>query len=183
LFAAGVYLAALLLLGLAGAAKVRHPGDTAIALRAAGLPARRWSVRLAAGAEVALAVVAAVAPGPVPAVVVVLSYLAFAAFVAAALARRWPLASCGCLGRADTAPTAGHVAVNLGAALSAAVWAVTGDPGPARLLVHHHGLALGVAALALTAVALVLLTNPLAQRASPRPAQLSPAPPSPPRPW
>jgi hypothetical protein len=163
--AAGVYLAAVVLLGLAGAAKVRHPGDTALALRTAGLPAGRWTVRLAAGAEVALAVAAAAAPGPIPAVVVALSYLAFAAFVAAALVRRWPLASCGCLGRADTAPTAGHVAVNLGAAAAAAAWAVTGRSGPARLLAHRHGLALGVATVALTVVALVLLTDPLAQSA------------------
>jgi hypothetical protein len=163
LSAAGVYLAAVLLLGLAGVVKVRHPGDTAIALRTAGFPAGRGSVRLAAGAEVVLAAVAAVAPGPAPAVVVALSYVAFAAFVVAALARRWPLASCGCLGRADTAPTAGHVAVNLAAAVAAVAWAATGRPGPARLLAHHHGLSLGVATLALSVVALVVLTDPLAQ--------------------
>jgi hypothetical protein len=108
------------------------------------------------------------APGPVPAVLVTLSYLAFAAFVAAALARRWPLASCGCLGRADTAPTAGHVAVNLGAAVAAAAWAATGHGAPAHLLTHRHGLPLGVAALAVTVVALVVLIDPLAQTAGPR---------------
>jgi hypothetical protein len=164
-----VYLAAIGLLGVAGGTKAIHPRDTAVALR---VPGWRWAptarvVRVAALFEVAVAVVAVGMAGPVPAVLVTVSYAAFSGFVALALLRRWPLASCGCLGKADTAPTWGHVAVNVGASLTALWWTITAPPGVAHLLGRAHAAEVVLAALSLLAMALLVLTNPLAQRPAP----------------
>ena len=64
---AGLYAAGALLLGGAGLSKVRRPADSAVALRAAGLPVTPQRVRALAAVEVAIAITALVAPGPVPA--------------------------------------------------------------------------------------------------------------------
>jgi hypothetical protein len=58
----------------------------------------------------------------VPAGLVALSYLGFAAFVGLALRRGSPVSSCGCFGRADSPPTVSHAALNLAAAATAG-WA------------------------------------------------------------
>jgi hypothetical protein len=167
---AGAFLASDVVLVVAGAAKTVRPGDTAIALRAAGLPVGRLAVRVLAAAEVVLGAVAILVAGPVPGALVAVSYAGFAVFVALALLRHWPLASCGCLGRADSAPTFGHVAVDVGAAASAGWWALAGAPGIPGALGGQagHGAALVVAAMALAAVTLVVLANPLARRLPPR---------------
>lgn len=107
------------LLGGAGALKVARPAPTAGALRQLGIPASGTAVRIGAAAELAVAT-AAIVDGSRPfAALVALSYLAFAAFVAAALRRHVPLSSCGCFGVEDTPPTAVHLAVNLAAAATA----------------------------------------------------------------
>lgn len=130
--AAGPYLAAALLLAAAGLAKVRRPADTAIALRRAGLPVPAWVVRAGAAAEVAVAGWAFTS-ARVPALLVALSYLGFAAFVLLALRRGSPVSSCGCFGKADSPPTRAHVVVNLAAA---------GGAGWAALHAHPAGIAL-----------------------------------------
>jgi hypothetical protein len=160
-----VYLAVIGLLAVAGATKVIRPSETAIALRATGW---RWSptagvVRAAAMSEVAVAVLALTVAGPVPAMLVTVSYAAFSIFVTLALLRKWPLASCGCLGKADTAPSRGHVGVNVGGCLTALWWAVTGPAGVIHLLGRAHAAEVVLAALSLLAMALLVLTNPLAQ--------------------
>jgi hypothetical protein len=106
------YLAAALLLVAAGLGKVFEPLSLVRALRAAGLRVRapllaRW-VRLFAGLEAVLGVVAVVRPGPLVATAVALSYAGFTAFVVRALRSGSPLASCGCFGKTDTPPTSGH---------------------------------------------------------------------------
>jgi hypothetical protein len=125
--AAGPFAIAALLLAVGGASKARHPADTANAVRAAGLPGTAALVRVGGGAEAAVGVAALVAGDRATAVLVAVSYAAFALFVVVALRRGTPLASCGCFGKADTPPTALHPVLNLGAA--AAAVAVALDPG------------------------------------------------------
>jgi hypothetical protein len=125
--AAGPFAIAALLLVLAGVAKALAPRDTATALRAAGLPAPEALVRAGALAEVGVGVAALVAGDRISAALVAASYAAFTAFVVRALRRDTPLASCGCLGRADTPPTWIHVAIDVAA--TAAAVAVVADPG------------------------------------------------------
>ena len=116
----GPYLVAAGLLAVAGAEKAWHPDATRRALVAAGWPGRRSAVRLGGAFEAVLGVAAIVAGGPVAAAAVAASYLLLAGFVLFALTRGTPLSSCGCFGQVDTPPTAGHLAVNLGAAAVAA---------------------------------------------------------------
>lgn len=166
------YLGGVVLLGGAGLAKAIRPHDTAVALRRAGLglasTQAEVAVRLAAAAEVAIAVAAALASGAVPAVLVALSYLGFIAFVLTAMVRHWPLASCGCFGKADTAPSAAHVVVDAVAAAAAIWWAVV-VPGPAAggdagvIGVLHRrpgqGIAVALGALVCVVVAYGALTG------------------------
>ncbi len=177
---AGPYLASVLLLGAAGLAKALRPHDTAVALRSAGLTLRlsRTVVLVRAGAiaEVIIAGSAVVGPGPVPAGLVALSYLGFAAFVAAALLRRWPLASCGCFGRPDSRPTVAHVVVNAVAALCATWWALAAPAAMTRALAGQpgHGLPLALGAVVCGSLAYLVLANPLAQaRLRPQPGRWS----------
>jgi hypothetical protein len=157
----GLYDAAVAVLGLAGAAKVARPADTATALRGVGVPVTAALVRAAAGVEVAIAVVALVVAGPWPGAAVAASYVGFTAFVAVALARRLPLATCGCFGRADTPPSLTHVAVDGVAAVAAIVWALTGRSAAITATFPHPELLLG--AIVTTGLAVAVLTNPLAR--------------------
>ena len=125
--AAGPFLIAATLLVLGGALKARHPIDTAIALRGVGVPAGPNLVRAGAVAETAIGIWAVVVGDRASAVCVVLSYGVFAVFIAVALLRRVPIASCGCFGKADTPPSLVHLGINAGA-ITAAV-AVAFDPG------------------------------------------------------
>lgn len=166
---AGPYLAAVVLLGGAGLAKVVRPHDTAVAVGRAGLglalTRTEKLVRAGAIVELAVAVAAIVTSGPVAPLLVAASYLAFAAFVTAALAWRWPIASCGCFGRPDTRPTTAHVVVNAAAAVVALWWAGTSHHPVVTSLDHQPGhgipLLLGTAVCAL--LAYLVLTNPLTQ--------------------
>src|SRR6476469_1685085 len=89
---AAPYLAAALLLVVAGVAKAIDPLSLVRALRAAGLTIR---------APVLMRFVRAVAA----------SYAGFTLFVLQALRTGSPLASCGCFGKADTPPTRLHAIV------------------------------------------------------------------------
>jgi len=122
---AGAWAAAAVL-AYAGGAKLLDPTMTVGALRAMGLPARPWLVRLGAAAELALGVAAVVAGGAVLWGLVAASYVAFALFVAVALATGRPIGSCGCFGRSDTPPSIGHVALTALAALAAGAYAGAG---------------------------------------------------------
>ena len=152
---AGPYLAACLLLAVAGSLKVRAPANTATAARALGLPLTSAAVRAVGGGEVALGAVAVVSGSPPAAAAVAASYVAFAAFVTVALARRLPLSTCGCFGGIDTPPTALHVVVNLAAA-GVAVVAALRPPGPLVDVVAAEGWGQGSLLLVLAAVTAAL---------------------------
>jgi hypothetical protein len=152
---AAPYLAAGLLLVAAGIAKTREPLSLTRALRSAGVPVRapllaRW-VRVLAALEAAVGLAAVGHPSAVTAALVAASYAGFTAFVLRALVSGSPLASCGCFGKADTPPTAGHAVVT-------AVLAVCAGLVAAR----PFGPVPGVALVVVTAVLAYLLYVALA---------------------
>lgn len=106
------------LLALSGGAKIRDPQSTRGALAAAGLPSSTLVV-VALGLIEMGAALAGLWGMVTGALAVGLLYVSFAGFVGIALYRRLPIQSCGCFGRADTPPTALHLAVNLTAAVAA----------------------------------------------------------------
>jgi hypothetical protein len=161
---AAPYLAAALLLIVAGVAKAIDPLSLARALRTAGVPLRgpvlTQVVRVVAVAEAVIGGAAVVVPGRLPALAVALSYAGFTTFVLRALRSGSPLASCGCFGKTDTPPTRTHVAVT--AALSVAAVAVAVSP---------QGPPVGFALLVVTGVLayltyLILAVLPLTSAAS-----------------
>lgn len=88
------------------------------------LPSSLLLVRMLGIAEIAIGVSAGITFSPPLLVLVGATYLAFAAFITAALGANKPIQSCGCLGQTDTPPSVIHVGLNLvsaGIALGAAV--------------------------------------------------------------
>jgi hypothetical protein len=128
--AVGPFAIAAAMLVIAGALKSLEPVDTAGALRLMGLPSSATAVRVGGVAEVAIGAAALAAGGPIAALLVAMSYGAFATFVVVALARRLPVASCGCLGRADVPPSRVHVGVNVAACVAAVGMVVDASVGP-----------------------------------------------------
>jgi hypothetical protein len=158
--AAGALLgAASLLLLAAGAAKVADPTRTAGALAALGWPSSVGVVRVGAGAEAALGALGLAVGGRVVASLVAASFAGFAVFVVAALRSGTPVGTCGCFGRADTAPRVLHVAVDAALAAGAVLAAAT-EPAP---LVDAPAGAWPLAA-ALAVGAYVALTRPPGDR-------------------
>ncbi len=117
----GPFLAAALLLVMAGLSKVADPAPLVRAGRSVGVPVLGPTVRVLAGVEVVLGAAAVLTGSRVAAALVSLSYAGFTAFVLLARRRGGVLASCGCFGRVDTPPTRTHVAVTAALALVAAV--------------------------------------------------------------
>ena len=157
------YLAAAVLLGLAGVSKIARPGGTARALRVAGIPASRGWVRAGAGGELAVAVAALVLPSAATGALVAGCYAAFTVFVLLALRRRWPLSSCGCFGKPDTPPTSSHAALNAGATFCAVWWSVSAPADFLHRLARQswHGGALTLEVAVIAMLAFVVWTNPL----------------------
>lgn len=151
----GPALVAAALLALAGAQKVLDPVMTVGALRALRLPSSDGLVRVGAAAELALGVAAVVVGGAALWSLVALSYLAFAAFVGAALRKGTMIGSCGCFGREETPPHPCHVVLDLGLAAVATAVATSGPNRVVDDLVDHPGTGLVVVILA--AAALYLL--------------------------
>lgn len=143
------------LLALAGAQKLLDPTMTVGALRALGLPSAPWLVRVGSAVELVLGVVAIAVGGAAWWWGVALSYLVFAAFVAAALRKGTMIGSCGCFGRDETPPHWTHVVLNLALAGLAAGTAMRSPGAPLEALAHDPGRAVG--AVALAGVALYLL--------------------------
>lgn len=123
---AGPFLAAGVLLVAAGVPKIIDPMPLIRAVRQAGLPAGRTSIRLLALAETLVGSYALVAPGRASGLLVALAYLVFTVFVARALARGGVLGSCGCFGKPDTPPTRTHLVVT--GVIVAVAGAVALDP-------------------------------------------------------
>jgi hypothetical protein len=151
----GPALVAAALLALAGAQKVVDPTMTVGALRALGLPAAPWLVRLGSAVELALGLAAVVVGGAALWWGVAASYVVFAWFVVAALRRGTMLGSCGCFGREETPPHPSHVALNLGLAAVAALTAVAAPGAPLDAVLDHP--IEGTAVVPLAAVSLFLL--------------------------
>ena len=126
---AGPVVVAAALVGLAGGMKLLSPAATAGALRALRLPSSFALVRLLGAAELVLAIAAAATFARPLLVLLAAAYLAFAAFVVAALGARTPVQSCGCFGRADTPPSVVHVVTNLAAAATLFAAALSDTPG------------------------------------------------------
>jgi hypothetical protein len=110
---AGPFLIASVVLALAGVRKLVDPDSTRGALRQMGLPWRGPVVVLLAVGEVFTGLYAAIDGSRAAGIAVMAWYLGFAVFVAVALRRSVPLASCGCLGKPDTPPTPAHLLVNV----------------------------------------------------------------------
>lgn len=125
---AGPVVVVAALLALAGVLKLVRPAPTAGALRAMRLPAALPLVRALGLGEVVLGVAAGITFAPPLLALLAAAYLAFAAFVTAALGANTPLQSCGCFGQTDTPPSAIHVGLNLAAAGTAFAAALSGTP-------------------------------------------------------
>jgi hypothetical protein len=100
-----------LLLVVTGVAKVSRPHDVEKALTSLGLPRVPHAGSILGALEVVVGVGALFAP--VLLLVQGLLYLGFAIWVGLALRADVPIASCGCLGRADTPPSLAHIVLNV----------------------------------------------------------------------
>lgn len=164
----GPYLAACILLVVAGASKVVRPTDTARAVAAIApfpLGALRLLVRVGAALEVAIGLGGLLYPSLVTASLVALSYALFGGFVVAVIVRGGPLASCGCFGKPDTPATRVHVVVNVGLAAAAVVVAVSISSAPISTIMSSqpwHGIPLALLG-ALGALTGYLALSPLAE--------------------
>jgi hypothetical protein len=125
-YLAGPFLAACVLLVLAGAAKVTRPEPARVAARAAGLSVPRSGV-VAFGVVEVLAGVAGAVLGGRAALVVAGSYLVLT-FVAVRLLVRAPSTPCACLGASNAVVTPTHVVLNVTAALISIGAAAAGAP-------------------------------------------------------
>jgi len=101
------------LLVATGVGKLLRPHDTTRAIRQLGLPVPVGAVRLLAAAEMVVGGATVVTMAPMFILAQCLLYLSFTVWTVAALRTGAPISSCGCLGRDDTPPYPGHVAVNL----------------------------------------------------------------------
>lgn len=144
----GPALVAAALLALAGAQKLVDPAMSVGALRALHLPSSPLLVRAGAAAELMLGVGAVTVGGAALWWLVAASYLAFGAFVVAALRRGTMIGSCGCFGREDTPPHPTHVVLNVVLAAGAGAVAVRAPGAPLDALSDHPGAASAVVALA-----------------------------------
>lgn len=143
-----------LLLIVTGLAKLVRPHDVERALSQLGLPRIGGIGYVIGGAEVLVGTAALFFP-PVLAVQAAL-YLGFAVWVLWALRSEVPIASCGCLGREDTPPTAAHVVLNVIAFLVSSL-AVFG--APLDLSGGFGAVATGFAVLVGVYLSYVLLTD------------------------
>lgn len=166
-------LVAAAVLALAGAQKLLDPAMTVGALRALRLPSSPALVRAGSAAELVVGVAAVTIGGWALWGLVAVSYLAFAAFVTAALRAGTMIGSCGCFGREDTPPHWSHVALNLGLAVLASAVGVTEAARPLDALADHPGHSVAAITLALVVLGLlwaafVDLPRTLAAGRSPR---------------
>lgn len=135
--ALGPFAIAALLLVVGGVLKALHPHDTALAVRRAGLPGSEGAVRWGGVAEGCVGVAALLTGSVTIALLVAVSYGAFCAFVAVALARHLPIASCGCFGKPDAPPSWLHVGVTIGASMAALAVAIDPTISPLEVVTRH----------------------------------------------
>jgi hypothetical protein len=153
---AGPFAIAAILLSVGGALKAVRPRDTAQALVAVGMRFPRFltartAVRLGGALEAVVGVGALLTGGAVFAVLLAVSYLGFAVFVAVALRRGAPISSCGCFGKVDTPPSVVHLVLNVGAIVTATAVALGPGGGIGEVLADQD--LLGLPFLLLVAIA------------------------------
>ena len=136
-----------------GALKLVDPSGTVGALRALGLPSGTDRVRVLAGVEVIVGMLAWSVSSRVLSSLVALSYAAFVAVIVLALVRKLPIDSCGCLGKLETPPSWRHLVV-LGLGLLGAL-GVTISPRPALFERIDDGAA-GIALAVLVVVGMLI---------------------------
>jgi hypothetical protein len=158
--ALGPFAIAALLLFIGGTMKAIRPRDTAVAIELAGLPRSDAAVRVGGCIEAALGLLAVVAVSRPVAALVAISYVAFCAFVAVALSRGLPIASCGCFGKVETPPTWLHVGITAGASVAAIGMAFDVGASPLDAASDHGAGSVAFVALAAlgTLAAIALLT-------------------------
>ena len=107
----------------------------------------------------AIALAAVITPGVLTGSLVAVAYFIFTAFVATALLKRWPLASCGCFGRPDSRPGFWHLLLDAGATAAAVGWAVRAPGHLGSLFVRSPGL--GLVSVVIAAFAYAIWTSPV----------------------
>jgi Methylamine utilisation protein MauE len=117
---------ALVLLFVAGLAKISRPDPTRGALRAVDLPSGRSAVRALGLLELISALVGMAFGGWWVSGAAVL-YLGFTVFTALATRNRIPVQSCGCFGREETPPSILHVIYNMCAVVGITWFGLTGS--------------------------------------------------------
>ena len=116
------------LLLVTGVSKAMRPHDTASAVRQLGLPATSLLIRLLAVGEIGVGVWVVATMSTVSLAAQSLLYGVFAVWTWAAIRSDTPLATCGCLGRPDTPPYGGHLAINvIGVVVSFSAMFTVGD--------------------------------------------------------
>ncbi|TMJ97067.1 MAG: hypothetical protein E6G67_03535 [Actinobacteria bacterium] len=124
---AAPYFVVAALVGVGGVAKLRRPEAAVGSLAAAGIPAGRAIARLGGLAELGLAAVCFIVPGPLTAGLLAGAYATFALFLWRLL-RTAPEAPCGCFGEPASQPSGLHLVVNVVAATVAGAAGATGVP-------------------------------------------------------
>ena len=107
-----VYIPALLLV-ISGTPKLINPSATRQALASLGLPSSPPAVRAIAVWEILVGAAVIIVGGWVAALLLTLTYAAFAAFIVAARLSPSRVSSCGCFGQEDSPPTTVHLVADL----------------------------------------------------------------------
>ena len=158
-----VFLVACALLAVSGLLKLRAPASARASLELIGLPVPLVVVRALGAGEVALGVIAAIAPGPLTAGLVAGAYGAFLITTVRLLAVERG-ADCGCFGTASAVASRSHAALNLVACACAAVAAALPPPGvgwiASRSPLVAVTLVVGTATAAFAAYAVFILFAP-----------------------
>jgi hypothetical protein len=141
------YLTVVIVLGVAGAEKLRKPEYTVLALGALSLPDSHLAVRVLGAFELVLSLLGFALLGTETAALVAACYAGFAIVIWRLMRSGAPLSSCGCLGSAEVPPSRFHLAFNLSAAAAAGLFAV--DPGSLSLLWQSGPLLAVVAVVSL----------------------------------
>jgi len=170
--AAGIYLAACVLLAAAGAAKLRRPAGAQAALAALLGPrvtVPRGVVQAGGAVEVALGTAAVTTASAASAAAVGACYAIFAVFVAASLARG-ATAGCGCFGQTAGQVPLGRLHLVANVALAAAGVVVASAGGLGGEVAERAALSVAAAGLAWV-VYLTLVPLPLLLAAVREPAR------------
>jgi hypothetical protein len=143
-----------LLLIVTGLAKLARPHDVEKALSQLGLPRISGVGYLIGGAEVVVGAGALFFPQLLLAQA--LLYAGFAVWVFWALRSEVPIASCGCLGRADTPPTVAHVVLNV---IAFSISSLAAFGAPLDISGGFAAVATGLAVLVGVYLSYVILTD------------------------